>query len=183
MICLHCEHDTSYGEEQCTGCGLVFRIEPPFVQANHVSQMTVAIDDFQANQISRSEFLRRLDVFEAIFAQIDSAWDLSTPLTARMSTFDGGIPPAAATTALQILDESVTGLKAALENLQALRNPSNRPATSAERDLLAKAADQLLDFFRGTCCGCATLLNVLSTGQEALATGRELGSLIDIRSD
>lgn len=185
MICLVCDVDNPYGTEQCASCSTVFRVEPPFVQANHVSQMLTAIDDFGGGKLDRAAFLQRLETFENIFAAIDQTWNFKVPLASRLGnpppggTVEG-TSPADIEAALRAMDAALEALRAALQRLNALRNPSMRPPSQAEVAVMNKAAALLGDFFRAACSGCATLLHVVENATPSPST-QGLGSLIDIQ--
>lgn len=186
MICLACAFDNSYGLQQCTNCGQEFRVDPPFIKANHVSQMMTAIDNFQQARIDRASFVRQLDTFQDIYKSIDATWNFTHPLAERMGgtlstthTADG-VTTADIEQALRNLDSGIEALKAALQRLAAVRNPSQRPASPAEIGLLDKAKALLIDFFRATCSASATLLHVVENSTESSKPVDGLGSLIDI---
>jgi hypothetical protein len=174
--CLSCGATTAYGAPACAACGAVYGERPPFAHPNHVSQIVDATEGFREGRLSRRHLVERVGRWRAMVDEVDAEWQFSTPLCGRFGDEE-------VAEALAVLDQGVALLFASLARLQAVCNPSDRPPSPPERGLLERVEADLVEFFRASCSGCATLIDARE--QLALDTPEpppSLGGLIDIQT-
>ncbi len=76
MICLECGHDNRYGADQCGGCELLFEPAPPFLKANHLSQLQELIHSLAEGHLNLPGARNRLARFLELHQAFDHHWNL-----------------------------------------------------------------------------------------------------------
>ncbi len=169
MICLECGAENAYKTKKCS-CGHAFGSPPPYLHANHVSQLQDCITRTLAGELSGQELYERYQRFAELFMEFEGRWSFlnGTPLEERLSEplqkrFRSGTLMLAR--GYDYLAQAVEALEGALE--------SGRPAD------LEYARDLLNDYFRVTCQACAVLMYEL---EEIKNEPEASGQLFDLKS-
>lgn len=156
MICLECGHDGRYGLENCSQCGLALRVAPPHVEANHISQMQVAMDEYLEGQLTRERLLSIFQRFEERVSEFEARWGvlMESLFKDRLGeklkdTYQGA--------AVEV-DRALSHLVEALGLLQEFQH-------DGPDELLPQAREELLSFFRLACGGCALAMHELELEQ------------------
>lgn len=169
MICLECGAENAYKTRACS-CGYAFPSPPPFMHANHVSQLQECISRCLAGEMSPPEFQERYQRFADLFVEFEGRWSLlqGTPLEERLAPplqdrFRSGTLMLAR--GYDYLAQAVESLDGALE--------TGRPED------LEYARELLDDYFRLTCQACAVLMYEL---EQIRAEEKAPGQLLDLKS-
>lgn len=156
MICLECGHNNRYAQTQCAQCGFLLRQAPPHVEANHVSQVQVAIEEYLEGQLTRERLVNILQRFEERIAEFENRWGLLLE-----SLFLDRLSPSLQDTygaAMKEIDRSMARLTEALGLFSDFQQEGSD-------DLLIQGREELLAFFQLACGGCALALHELDLEQ------------------
>ncbi len=156
MICLECGYNNRYGQTHCAGCNLPLRQAPPHVEANHVSQVQVAIEEYLEGNLTRDRLVNVLQRFEERIGEFETRWGLLLE-----STFQERLSAALQETyaaAMAEIDRSMTRLAEALGLFSEFQQ-------DGPDELLIQGRDELLGFFHQACAGCALALHELDLEQ------------------
>lgn len=169
MICLECGAEVPYKSKTCP-CGHAFPSPPPYMHANHVSQLQDCISRCLAGTMSPPDFFERYQRFANLFAEFDGRWTMlhGTPLEERLDPalqdrFRAGT--LMLSRGFDYLAQAMEALDGALE--------TGRP------DDLEYAQELLDDYFRATCQGCAVLMYEL---EQLKGEDNAPGQLFDLKS-
>lgn len=156
MICFDCGHNGPYGVETCENCGKVLRVAPPHVDANHISQVQVAIEDYLSGTLERENLLEILSHFEGCVDEFEQRWG---PLMEQLfkDRLGDSLKETYEPAAIEI-DRALARLVEALSCFQDF-------AQDGSDDILVQGREELLSFFRLACGGCAILLHELELEQ------------------
>lgn len=154
MICLACGTDGPYRSTRCASCGRALEAFPPFLHANHVSQLLEALD----RPDGEAEVGRFLDILD----QFQATWGIQGPgsLTSRLP----GPLQGRFTSALVLLERACDLLAEGVAML--------------ERGEMENGKVLIMDFFRLACQGGAELSYELESLQKEDASGQ----LFDLKS-
>lgn len=167
MICLECGAELPYKTRTCP-CGHELPSPPPYMHANHVSQLQDCITRCLAGDMGPQEFWERFQRFSERFHEFEKRWTLlqGTPLEERLppqlqERFRSG---------LLMLSRGYDYLAQAMEALEDALETGQPNDLEYSRELLG-------DYFRVTCQGCAVLMHEL----EEVKSGQQ-GQLLDLKS-
>lgn len=169
MICLECGAELPYPSPRCS-CGYELPAPPPFMHANHVSQMQHCLDRCLAGEMSPPELQERYQRFAALFSEFEGRWEMLSgpPLEERLAPamqerYHSGV---------MMLARGFDYLAQAMEALEGAMETGRTADLEYARELLG-------DYFRVTCQATAVLVYELEQSQnEQPGPGR----LLDLKS-
>ena len=182
MICLACGGENSYGSERCQKCSGPFVVFPPYVKANHVSQLQAALRDCRENRLDLDGFGDRYTRFAELSMDFQDRWKLGhgrPGLAGRLAdpvALEGG----AVVSPKELFQGGMTELDQSLGSLEEALACIDQALESGDLSLLTSADDLLTDFFKVGCGGCAILIDEL----EKLADQPDqkgFGAFLDVR--
>ncbi len=159
MKCLDCGFDNPYRSKQCQGCGFEFALFPPFVEANHISQLLDVIKCYKEDECDFDIVADYAESFLTIYQEYRENWGLT-----RLEELKQGLPQALAQAMkrpISILEEGLTLFEQVAEEMLSLLEEASR-----EPDTWMALGDTMLEAFRITCMGAADMLYVLENNQK-----------------
>ena len=156
LICLECGHDGRYGSKHCKQCGELLRVAPPHVEANHISQVQVAIDEYLEGNLTRDRLLNILERFEERVGDFEARWGVLMESLFKDRLAEN-LREAYQGAAVEV-DRALVHLVEALTLLGEFQQ-------EGPDELLIQGREELLDFFRLACGGCALAMHELELEQ------------------
>jgi hypothetical protein len=153
---LECGHDGRYGSDVCAHCGHTLRVAPPHVEANHISQLQVAMGEYLEGELSRDRLVQMMQRFEERVGDFEERWGglMENLFKDRLSDALRETYHAATVE----VDRALAHLAEALSLLHDFQE-------EGPDDLLLAAREELLNFFRLACGGCALAIHELELEQ------------------
>lgn len=167
MNCLACGEQNAYGVANCGRCGERFESFPPYLKANHVSQLQWALSEHLEGRLGAEELAERFHAFNDLLGRFEETWRVleGRSLHSRLST-------ALAARFGEAVAELDHGLNLLLEALGAVEAGLEGP----DPHLLRQAHSLLSDAFRVSCGACALLIKHLEED-----TSQGLGTVLDVQ--
>jgi hypothetical protein len=157
MICLFCGAENEYGTGECKGCKKPFKVFPPYIKANHVSQLQAAIKNYLEGEIERDDLYNQVRTFENLFYDFEDKWKLDEkPAAKRLgeSLSDKFTEP---------MEEIDKGYKHLLSAMELLFDAEDGETQQSEERKLGAAYEELVQFFGLTSSSCGWMIREMET--------------------